>query len=388
MKAHALLLLAVLPLSCRPPTGADGPGDTTAADAGTDVVDAGVTPDAGVVDAGPTCPALSHAEDDGCVTAIDWAPLANIPSARDHHGTGLVSAGAKTLLVVVNGVDMGRGLAIWDTRWAETLGDGTIAPWVEGPRPPFWAAGSGIATQDNRMYVISGQDGVQKRNVPGVQVLEADDDGTLGWREDAPLPGDGSFHLSATIVGRWLFAIGGSSITGKAMANVWVTAIGADGTLAPWAEARALPEPRSHHVSFTAGGRLYVQGGLDAEDFNHQQPGYEDALIATVDPDTGALGEWQRQALPFTRTAHSAVVESDSVILLGGFDADVNLVADVLRAPLLEDGTLGAFEALPPLPLARGHVHQTPMKDGRIYTVGGNVGNHAAQARVFVGTLY
>jgi hypothetical protein len=73
---------------------------------------------------------------------------------------------------------------------------------------------------------------------------------------------------------------------------------------------------------------------------------------------------------------------------VGGFDGALNLLPNVRRAKVLADGTLGPFEELAPLLFPRAHVHHTPMANGRIFSVGGNIGNHEVTDDVLVGYLY
>ncbi|GMU63255.1 MAG: hypothetical protein AMXMBFR34_50180 [Myxococcaceae bacterium] len=76
------------------------------------------------------------------------------------------------------------------------------------------------------------------------------------------------------------------------------------------------------------------------------------------------------------------------VYLVGGFDGALNLLAKVRRAKVNEDGTLGAFEELDPMLFPRAHVHHSPMANGRIFSVGGNVGGHVVTDDVIVGYLH
>lgn len=356
-------------------------------DAGTPVADAGVIePDAGL-----QCPDRSHEADGGCVTELEWVQLAAGPSPRDHHGTYIYAHDGGATLVVVNGIDMSEGLAKWDA-WSAALDEnGFIASWREIQRPPLWAAGSGVDGWGDRIYVVSGQTigsngGI---NTPRVQSLQMNADGTPGnWREEKPLSGDGRFHITATRVGRWLFAMGGRTMTGKAMPEVWSAHIEDDGTLSDWSDARPFPAPRTHHASFAFGNRLYVMGGFNAETFTNDTSEYPDTLVATVDQTTGALSEWTSVPLPFEQSTHSAAVWDGAVYAVGGFDGDLNMLATVRRAPLKDDGTFGEWEEMASLPKARAHVHHTPVHAGRFYSVGGNIGSHFTQDVVLMGNLY
>lgn len=86
-----------------------------------------------------------------------------------------------------------------------------------------------------------------------------------------------------------------------------------------------------------------------------------------------------------------------------GSPATGHSVADVLRAPIAADGTVGPWQALTPLdaPLsvhsvdsfggallvARGHVLETPIVNGRVYSVGGSIQDLSCLGEVDVGLL-
>ncbi|HEY0303370.1 MAG TPA: hypothetical protein VGC44_00285, partial [Longimicrobiales bacterium] len=57
-----------------------------------------------------------------------------------------------------------------------------------------------------------------------------------------------------------------------------------------------------------------------------------------------------------------------------------------LRAALRADGTVGAWGEATPLPLGRGHVHNTPVLNDRLYSAGGRTAG-GVTATVHVGTL-
>jgi hypothetical protein len=57
----------------------------------------------------------------------------------------------------------------------------------------------------------------------------------------------------------------------------------------------------------------------------------------------------------------------------GGHHRNGEFLDRVRRAPIEADGHIGTFEDITPLPLARGHVHQTPIHGNYIYSVGGRI---------------
>ncbi|MGV3621160.1 MAG: hypothetical protein ACO1OB_10105 [Archangium sp.] len=380
MHVRIALLTSFALFACQPPV--KGPPDS-----GTSVADASVE----LPDAGLQCPDSSHFEDGGCTTAIEWVQQPSIQEARDHHGTYLFANDGGATLVVINGVDMAEGRAIWDTWTSRLVEHGFLSTWQRSVKPLFWAGGSGVDGWGNRIYSVSGQTiGMNGgENTPRVQSLIMNDDGTpKEWVEEKPLSGEGRFHITATRVGRWLFAMGGRTITGKAMPDVWSAHIEDDGSLSDWSTARPFPAPRTHHASFAVGNRLYALGGFDASTFTSDPTHYRDVLVATVDESTGALGEWQSQPLPWDISTHSAAYSEGYVYVAGGFDNQLQLLGNVRRAKVNEDGTLGAFQEFLPLPIPRAHVHHTPVHEGRLYSVGGNIGGHTTQDVVMVGLIY
>jgi hypothetical protein len=380
MRALPLLLVAVFHVACQPPVISEP-------DAATPLPDAGVEP----VDAGPRCGDFAHEADGGCVTNIIWTRGTKGPSGRDHHGTWLQSGTVETLFVF-GGIDMAAGAAKMDA-WSARIGEnGLPETWQPAPRPLFWQTGMGLDGLGTRIYAVSGisaSAGQPTTTTPRVQSIAFNADGSLGtWREEKSLPGEGRFHITATRVGNWLFAMGGRLADGKAMPTIWKANIGADGVLSDWTEDRAFPQPRTHHASFAIGNRLYLSGGFDALTFTEDPTHHRNILTATVDPTTGALSEWTTLPLPWDLSTHSAAVMDGYVYLVGGFDGALNLLAKVRRAKVNDDGTLGAFEELDAMLFARAHVHHSPMANGRIFSVGGNVGGHVVTDDVLVGYLH
>jgi hypothetical protein len=375
MRAIIVVVVGILSAGCQPPVE--------------------IEPDAGsplaMVDAGLTCPARSHEVDGGCLTEIAWARATSGFPARDHHGTYLWEGNGHSTLVVLGGVDMDQGLAFNDSYFTAVPEDGFITSWSPGPKPLFWQSGLGVDGKGDRIYAVSGitMTSTGTDTTPRVQSLSINPDGTpRAWREEKPLPGVGRFHITATRVGDWLFAMGGRTNDGRAMKEIWRAKIGADGVLSDWVESRSFPQPRTHHASFAVGNRLFLSGGFDALTFTSEGINHRDVLTATVDPTTGELSEWTTFPLPWDVSTHSAGVMDGYVYLVGGFDGELHLLDLVRRAKVNDDGTLGEFVETTRLLQPRAHVHQTPMSNGRIFSVGGNVGGHVTTDAVMVGFLY
>jgi hypothetical protein len=360
---------------------------TDAAVGGTDGgVDAGAT-----IDAGPPCPPRSHRGNAGvCITEVVWSRLAGDPPPRDHHGTLVVSQATGRSLVVFGGIDEVNRAPRNDAWIAPIVDGGALGAWQRGPSPRFWQVGHGAVTDGARIYAVSGRTlSPQNKvaNTPRVQSALVGPDGILSaWREETPVPGAGRFHVTATRVGRYLFAIGGRTDMGLTVATVARATIGPDGVLSAWETLPDLPAPRTHHAAVAVGDRLMLLAGFNALDWSSDIANYLDALTAPVAAD-GTIGPWVSQTLPFGTSTHSADIDDGFVYLVGGFDTQLTVIDSVRRARVDATGQLSGWETLTPLPLARAHVHQSPVNEGVIYSVGGNMGSHAATDAVFMGEL-
>lgn len=376
-----------------PDAGRAAPDAASSPDAGTEPPDSGAAlPDASEADAGPPdsgCAPYTHPSGGGCAMGLSWQALPAGPPPRDHHVTFLKANAENATLYVSGGLDEHARAVRQDLWYAQLSPSGEFEAWTRGPRPPIVQLGSAVTVSGERAYVVAGRtlksDGrVADNDV--VYSLGLGADGSPGqWRLEQPLPA-ARFHGSAETIDRFIFAIGGiETQPGLASAYVWRAEILADGVLSAWTEVTPLPEGRSHHSSFIHGRTLFVLGGLDGSGVGFPSRTYLDYLWADIAED-GSLSDWTRVSLPFGASTQSAIVLGDRVVLLGGFDEDISVV-DTVRAAPITGGTLGAWETLSPLPFARAHVHHTPSWRGHVYSVGGNVGDHAAVDRV-VGGLF
>lgn len=376
-----------------PDAGRAAPDAAPIVDAAAEPADSGAPlPDAGEPDAGPPdsgCAPYSHPSGEACAMGLSWEELPAGPPPRDHHVTFLKANADNATLYVSGGLDEHARAVRQDLWYAQLSPSGALDAWQRGPRPPIVQLGSAVTVAAERAYVVAGRtlksDGRVSNN-DAVYSLSLGADGSPGqWRVEQPLP-EARFHGSAESLGRFIFAIGGiEDQPGLASSNVWRAEILADGELSAWTEVTPLPEGRSHHSSFIHDRTLFVLGGLDGSGLGFPSRTYLDYLWAEIAED-GTLSDWTRVSLPFGASTQSAIVLGDRVVLLGGFDESVAVV-DTVRAAPISGGTIGSWEILSPLPFPRAHVHHTPSWRGHVYSVGGNVGDHAAVDRV-VGGLF
>jgi hypothetical protein len=131
-----------------------------------------------------------------------------------------------------------------------------------------------------------------------------------------------------------------------------------------WRDGPTLPAPRDHHVTFIAGQYLYVAGG------NTYANLLSDVWRARL-WDDGTLGDWEPATpLPAPRGGHAVVVTDRSVVLIGGQFSNRANTSTTLWASVDSVGRLGAWREGVALPGPRFH-HAAVTANGWVYVTGG-----------------
>ncbi len=376
LRAGSAIFLAVAVLHCgsAPSVPPPDPVPEPQADAGEDAgVDAGPV---AVVDAGNGCLPHQHpGEDGGCTSTLTWTAGPSLPAeaARDHHVTFIFEGDAGAYLGIAGGVAMGTTSdKLFSDVYVSHLGaDGQPEAWVRSAnRMTVPMGGAGLAIAGQRIYMMGG---IATPSSLTNQVVSAPllPSGQVGvWREETRFLAPVRYHLGAFAHGDFVYLLAGFDGHGV-FGDVQRARIGPNGVLGAWEQTTALPSPRSHHAVAMQGDSVYVVGG-----WGMSGP-FKEVLRSTLAAD-GTLGAWVKVAdLPTARRTHSATFVDDALYVLNGEDGDGshlgNAVTEVLRAPLLPDGTLGAFSVVSdPSPSPRRHTHQAPAWNGRLYSVAGS----------------
>lgn len=371
-----------------PPADAAGAGD------------AGV-PDAGEQDAGAADAAWSFAEDcprggEGRCAAVDWiASLSAYPDPVDHHTTLIAEAGNEAFLMVFGGIrstDLGGIERVYDAvRRARIDRRGDLEPFADEAPLPLPLAFHAQARHGDFVYLLGGVTAGAAGPEPNTTALVGRlvDGRVAEWRT-AALPREVRVHPTAELLAGRVVLIGGSGSGGAVLDSVASADLGEDGLPGPFTPVAPLPAPRSHHASVVANGHLYVIGG-----FGPAGAPRSEVLRAAQDAHGRVVG-WDVVAhldeAPWTA---SAFVHRGWLGLVGGGEGEgggAHFVGTVRAAPLLPDGGLGPFEVVDDaLPVARSHVHQTPVHRGAVYSVGGRAdGADGLRSinRVFIGALW
>ncbi|HYN87153.1 MAG TPA: IPT/TIG domain-containing protein, partial [Ardenticatenaceae bacterium] len=148
-----------------------------------------------------------------------------------------------------------------------------------------------------------------------------------------------------------------------------------DGSLGKWEFVSPMIRARNGLALIHAGGFLYALGG-ENPDLGVARRTVERAAI---NPD-GTLGAWEVLAARMTSgRRHFAAVHVDGYLYaLGGSDHHGSTVSSVERAKVNADGTLGPWEAVASMRIARERL-AAAASDGFIYALGGLVGGSSVE---------
>ncbi|HEX5727183.1 MAG TPA: hypothetical protein VFX98_17020 [Longimicrobiaceae bacterium] len=146
-----------------------------------------------------------------------------------------------------------------------------------------------------------------------------------------------------------------------------------------WDAGPSLAQGRDHHATFVAGegarAHLYVAGG------NTYGSVLADVWRAPIRRD-GTLGAWAASdPLPSPRAGHGVAVAGRHVVVTAGQAPDRSYLTETLVATARPDGTLGPWRAQAPLPAPRFH-HASVHHRGWVYVVGG-LENQRSTASVY-----
>jgi hypothetical protein len=316
-----------------------------------------------------SCPAGSHADPSGtCATTLEpWAQASSLLAARDHHVTFAATTPAGSFLYVAGGTN---DSAVFDSvERASIAADGTLGAFANTATLPKANLGMGLAQVGNTVVIAGGADGYD--SLADTYVGTIANDGSVTFAAGPSLNVD-RYHVTVSAHGGYVYAVGGlqqkyngGSPTQAVMDTIERATF--DGkTLGAWETIDPLPGPLTHQAAVVYGDALYLIGGIATS-------ATLTAVVRAPFTADGHLGTFtQVGTLPEGRGTSAAFVFLDQLYVVAGANkAQGGEVATVLRAPIDNDGMVGTFEMLAPLPQPRAHVHQTPVVNGFVYSAGG-----------------
>lgn len=376
--ASCLLSLCCTLVGCGSDDAAS-PGKTTGTTSGT----GGSGTGGGGGGAGGGCEQGSHEGAAGCEAALTgWTTGPSLMEKRDHHTTFVAESEAGAFLYVLGGIqDNSNELS--SVERALLAADGSVGPWASGQDLPEVMAGHMIATVDRTVVITGGyRKGPVLSNKSEVATILAD--GTLSPWVEGPKMSVGRFHHGMVAWKDSVYVVGG--LTGNNTDSTPVVeraVVAADGSLGAWSALTPLPEQRSHFGLAVWEGALYLTAGLTGDPAGAHED-LKDVLRAAI-LDDGSIGDWTPAGeLPAKLGTHASFAHLGYLYVLGGVENNSMNTDHVRRAPIGADGTVGVWEDTLPLPAAHAHAHQTPVHAGFVYSAGGAL-NHVSVGDVFVG---
>jgi len=179
-------------------------------------------------------------------------------------------------------------------------------------------------------------------------------DGTLGGFADTTTPlAVPRLAPALVVIGDWLYVIGGADTSRTGLTATERAAIAPDGSLGAFAtvDESTLGTGRFEFTLTVVGDFLYAIGGQIID--NQYTNSIERAPIG-ADGSVGAFTSVADRALVVARGDHAAAVLGDTLYIVGGNDRNGGLTS-VERAPVGGDGELGAFTTDPTTQLVGPH---------------------------------
>jgi hypothetical protein len=208
----------------------------------------------------------------------------------------------------------------------------------------------------------------------------------INWSATTPLP-EGLQGLGAVFLpietgpasGQLVFVTGGADGALSPKTTIRYAEVDAAGEFSTWTDGQSLPAGRAFHgaalatpfnalVDTLQAGHLYVVGGID-------DTGGPVASVfhSTVELDRTNAVWTQESALPIPLHSMGVVIFRSWLYVAGGAAAGNTPSAEVYRARIQEDGSLGSWESEQSLPVALAYAPLT-QKAGVLYVLGGETG--------------
>lgn len=336
-------------------------------------------------DAGPTCPAGSHLEDAGCRSSISWTLGPPLALPRDHHATFIIDRGdpSSRFLYVAGGFSQASAQLLKSLVRAPILDDGGLGDWEDaGVQLPAGIAGMGVAQTQDEVIFAGGF------NSAKTYTAHINADGSLDYFKPGPLLDAYCFHTTASVHGGYLYVVGGLNIS-VTTDEIQRAELQEDGGLGPFAVIQHLPYSLSHHVAVVDGDTLYVIGGQTGNPNNNSGLGHDDVLALTFDGDGGLSEAQPVMSLPVAAVTSAGALYNGQLHVLGGITGGAAATSELPSASVYQSLAGGEWSERTEsvMPGERSHVHHAPIWNGHIYFVSGMSGGNDSPDS-FLGTFY
>lgn len=230
-----------------------------------------------------------------------------------------------------------------------------ISAWKENTNLPYTAASTVSFSKADKLYLVGGSG---NNDIAHSNVLRTDigSNGVLStWTTISNLPNPIIWH-SLSIDNSRVYILGGYSGNTNDKNNynsVYLTNIDSTGLLGSWQSLTPLPIRSALGSSVIINNRIYYAGGNlipdRAGDLNYAT---SSIYMANIDPLNGTIGNWSPAGyLPDKMLSFGMLGFNNYLYILGGKNLYGN-TANVKRAYVNSDGTLGPWLSEPSLPLS------------------------------------
>ena len=254
--------------------------------------------------------------------------------------------------------------------------DGTLGVWAAATTLPTVYAYSTAIVVKNKVYLLGGYIN-SSAGTNNIFVADINADGTIGtWGNGPVLPGVVAFS-HAFINGNKLYVIG--SYSGTASSVVYSASIKEDGTLDIWGSETSLPVTYYSGAVVVIKNRVYLFGG-------YQNGTLSNVVYSASLNSDGSIGSWTTEmSLPVTFGRHGVFVTRNYVYLVGGYQ-NGTLSANVYKADIRSDGTIGSWVLQLSVLPATAAYHTVIATSNHVYLLGGMFAG-AWSANCYVGDI-
>ncbi|HUS65177.1 MAG TPA: kelch repeat-containing protein [Kofleriaceae bacterium] len=280
--------------------------------------------------------------------SVEWSARAPIASGPRLEAAVVAHGG---LVYVIGGFDSPTHVT-----GAVAIYDPATDAWREGARMPQALHHVSAVAVGGRVVVTGGL----RLDFSPTGVVAIYDPAADRWESGAPMPAGTERGAAAVgVVGDEVMVAGGSRDDAVDLVSSYSPANDR------WTERAPLPAAAYHGVAVSAGGALYVIGGLSAGLLDGSSRAMADVL--RYDPDADA---WvPRAPMPTPRGGCAAGVV-DGLIVCAGGEADRTYHGGIAPETEAYDPVTDTWSALPPMRTPRGGTAGAAV-DGRLYVPGG-----------------
>ncbi|MBN1901734.1 hypothetical protein JW926_10465 [Candidatus Sumerlaeota bacterium] len=228
----------------------------------------------------------------------------SLPDQIQMHGSAVLG----NFLYVFGGNKAPEG---WTTsvRMAPIHQDGSLGNWGDTtplPSPRAYIANSALALNDV-VYIIGGlESDPGKKHNTAIWSRPRPDGHLEPWLESPPFGPEGISNVTVVSTPGFIHLIGGLTLSGVATSAVISGPVSPGGAIATWEGGPPLPVPLWFHNAVAMGGRVWVWGGLFADDRSRaNQKVYSSPILGS-----GRLGLWRKEPVTLPEPLYSAAQSS------------------------------------------------------------------------------